>query len=284
LRAQRYAALGNDFRAQRDHPQSMRVIRSEGQMASKAHKRKEPIVISEEDSETVSEASSVMRAPLALLAEHRWKVGAAAGVVVLGLLTSVGIVGLGGFSSSATQYAPSRSAETASAESAGTGAIAAVASTPKLTTCFTPGQDCTGMIVAAIDGAKAEILVQAYSLSAKPLINALGRARLRGVKVRVILDKADERNRDSAGARLIAKRILPQVDTGVASAHNKVMIIDRDTVITGSFNFTTAAQKKNAENVLLIKGHPDITAAYAKNWERRLAASRPYYGTMAPVL
>jgi phosphatidylserine/phosphatidylglycerophosphate/cardiolipin synthase-like enzyme len=138
--------------------------------------------------------------------------------------------------------------------------------------------------VAEINAAQSEILVQSNSFSAKPLIKALGRAHKRGVKVRVILDKADERRRDRTGAWLIAERILPQVDTGVASAHNKIMIIDRETVITGSFNFTEAAQKKNAENVVLIKGHPDVVDAYAKNWQRRLKASRPYYGTMAPVM
>lgn len=248
-------------------------------MASKAHKRKDSTAVSDVVSE---EAPSVARSRLALLATHRWK-AAAAGVVIAGLLTAAGIWGLGGFSSLATQYAPHRSAATERAQ-VETGPAPTVASNPEFTTCFTPGQDCMGLIVTAIDGAKAEVLVQAYSFSAKSLINALARARTRGVKVRVILDKADERKPDSAGSRLIAKRILPQVDTGVASAHNKVMIIDRDTVITGSFNFTAAAQKKNAENVLLIKGHPSVAAAYAKNWERRLAASRPYYGTMAPVL
>jgi phosphatidylserine/phosphatidylglycerophosphate/cardiolipin synthase-like enzyme len=233
--------------------------------------------------EADSEEPSTMHTLLATLLEHRWKAAAAAGVVALGVLMTAGIMSFGGFSSSATQYAPDRSAAAGSAADAGMGSGPLVVSDPEITTCFTPGQDCMGVIVTAIDGAKAEVLVQAYSFSAKPLISALGRAKARGVKVRVILDRADERKPDSAGSRLIAKRILPQVDTGVASAHNKVMIIDRDTVITGSFNFTAAAQK-NAENVLLIKGHPNIAAAYAKNWERRLAASRPYYGTMAPVL
>lgn len=248
-------------------------------MTSKAHRRKEAVVFSE----APSEAPSPARSPLALLMAHRWKAAAAGTVAVASLLLIAGVVGFGKPASQSAQYAPDRSAEAPAAQPAAQSAVA-TASKPELKTCFTPGQDCMGMIVAAIDGAKSEVLVQAYSFQAKPLVKALGRARERGVKVRVILDKADERERNSAGARLIAQRILPQVDTGVASAHNKVMIIDRDSVITGSFNFTEAAQKKNAENVLLIKGHPDIAAAYAKNWEKRLAASRPYYGTMAPVL
>lgn len=252
-------------------------------MTSKAHRRKDSPVLPAE----VSEEPSAAPAPFALLMAHRWKVAAAIAVVAAGLLAITGFVGFGRVASQTAQYAPDRSgttAETASPTQPAAQRAVAVASKPEIAACFTPGQDCMGMIVAAIDGARSEVLVQAYSFQAKPLIKALGRARLRGVKVRVILDKADERERDSAGARLIAQRILPQVDTGVASAHNKVMIIDRDAVITGSFNFTEAAQKKNAENVLLIKGHPKIASAYAQNWEKRFAASRPYYGTMAPVL
>lgn len=264
-------------------------------MASKAQKRNEVVEEQDEDEAVVpailAKISAAARAPLALVTAHRWKVLGLAVVAAIGLAVGSGLIDFGKLTSTVAQYAPVRSGETAATASAsGTeegaateSAAVIVAADPELKTCFTPTENCTGLIVAAIDGAKSEIMVQAYSFTAKPLIKALGRAHKRGVKVRVILDKADERS-DRAGSRLIAQRILPQVDTGVASAHNKVMIIDRASVITGSFNFTDAAQKKNAENVLLIKGYPNVAQAYVKNWERRLAASRPYFGTMAPVL
>jgi phosphatidylserine/phosphatidylglycerophosphate/cardiolipin synthase-like enzyme len=44
-----------------------------------------------------------------------------------------------------------------------------------------------------------------------------------------------------------------RVDTAHAIAHNKVIVIDGSTVVTGSFNFTRAAQEKNAENLLNVK-------------------------------
>lgn len=37
-------------------------------------------------------------------------------------------------------------------------------------------------------------------------------------------------------------------------SHNKIMIIDQAIVITGSFNFTKAAEEKNAENLLGYQG------------------------------
>ena len=58
------------------------------------------------------------------------------------------------------------------------------------------------------------------------------------------------------------------------------MVIDGRTVITGSFNFTKAAEEKNAENLLVISD-PDIAAKYTKNWQEHLAHSKPYEGIPA---
>jgi len=58
-------------------------------------------------------------------------------------------------------------------------------------------------------------------------------------------------------------------------AHDKVMIIDGQTVITGSFNFTLAADEHNAENMLVIRDRPAIAAAYQRHFADRLAAARP---------
>ena len=65
------------------------------------------------------------------------------------------------------------------------------------------------------------------------------------------------------------------MDTKVAIAHNKVMVIDGARVITGSFNFTAAAQKSNAENLLVIDDGA-LAAEYKANWERRRAVSVRY--------
>jgi len=53
------------------------------------------------------------------------------------------------------------------------------------------------------------------------------------------------------------------------------MIIDGNTVITGSFNFTKAAECKNAENLLIIKSE-EIAKLYIDNWMNHKAHSEPY--------
>lgn len=146
----------------------------------------------------------------------------------------------------------------------------------ELRTCFTPGEDCTSLIVQQINNAKSSVLVQAYSFTSEPIIAALSHAKQRGVDVRAILDKSNEQERYSAATFLVNHGIAVLIDDKPAIAHNKVMVLDGADVITGSFNFTKAAQERNAENVLIIRQEPQLARAYADNWKRRAAVSRPY--------
>lgn len=142
--------------------------------------------------------------------------------------------------------------------------------------CFTPGADCTGMIVDRIADAQHQVLVQAYTFNSAPILTALSDATVRGIDVRVILDRSDEESARSAARWLADHGIAPLIDDQVGIAHNKVMVIDGGTVITGSFNFTRAAQDRNAENLLIVEGRPDLAGLYAANWQRRAAVSRPF--------
>jgi phosphatidylserine/phosphatidylglycerophosphate/cardiolipin synthase-like enzyme len=65
------------------------------------------------------------------------------------------------------------------------------------------------------------------------------------------------------------------IDSKHAIAHNKIMIIDRETLITGSFNFTKAAEEKNAENLLIIKSK-DLSKIYIDNWKAHKTHSEMY--------
>ena len=145
-------------------------------------------------------------------------------------------------------------------------------SCPKIQVCFTPGQNCTAEITDVIDTAKQSIFVQAYSFTSAPIAAHLIAAKKRGVKVNVILDKSQKTQRYSASRFLVNQHIPCWIDYKPAIAHNKIMIIDKKAVITGSFNFTKAAQNKNAENLLIIRD-PALANLYLKNWQQRRAAS-----------
>jgi phosphatidylserine/phosphatidylglycerophosphate/cardiolipin synthase-like enzyme len=71
--------------------------------------------------------------------------------------------------------------------------------------------------------------------------------------------------------------IPTKIDSAHAIAHNKLMIIHGETVITGSFNFTEAAEEKNAENLLIIKDK-DLAGRYIENWKLHTGHSEVYGG------
>lgn len=140
----------------------------------------------------------------------------------------------------------------------------------KISVCFTPGGDCTQEIVDTIGSSKKSLYVQAYSFTSKPIIFAIIDAKKRGVEVNVLLDKTQ---RNGFGEKLLSKNgVFVAIDDRVKIAHNKVMIIDNEEVITGSFNFTTSAQYKNAENVIFIRDS-QIANRYLANWFNRQEVS-----------
>lgn len=143
--------------------------------------------------------------------------------------------------------------------------------------CFTPGMDCTQLIVNTINQTSSSIDVQAYNFESLPIANALANAEARGVKVRVILDRTDLASDNKAVPILLASDIPVWIDGyKIRIAHNKVMVLDGKTVITGSFNFSASAQKSNAENVAILGNNTTIAQSYEANFENRLAVSRTY--------
>ena len=107
------------------------------------------------------------------------------------------------------------------------------------------------------------------------IVQALADARLRGVDVIVILDKSNRYQKSSAADVAGGLGVPVLIDDRHAIAHNKVMIIDGRIVITGSYNFSRAAEKSNAENIVIIESVP-IAERYQQNWQKHYRHSKPY--------
>jgi len=148
----------------------------------------------------------------------------------------------------------------------------------EIAVCFVPGHPCESAIVAAIVAARHSIRVQAYEFTAEPILRALADARGRGVDVQVILDKRGDEERHGAhavgSAFTVAADIPTWIDSTVAIAHNKVIVIDAVLVIGGSYNYTASAQRRNAENVTFIRS-AEVARQYLDNWTERKARSHP---------
>ncbi len=140
---------------------------------------------------------------------------------------------------------------------------------------FSPHGGSTQAIVDALNGARKSVLVQAYSFTSYPIAEALIDAHRRGVKVKAILDKSQINVKGGKIDLLVNENIPVSIDTAHAIAHSKVMIIDGQTLITGSFNFTNAAEDRNAENLLIIK-NKTLASKYRANWYNHKKHSEPY--------
>ncbi len=158
------------------------------------------------------------------------------------------------------------------------GALAA-----QIEVCFSPplpgGCDPVRAIEDAVRAARKSILIQAYEITPGPLVTALIDAHQRGVDVRAIVDYrqlTDRRNHDDAFAveHLGAAGIPVLVDRPPGLMHDKVMIIDGEVVVTGSFNYTYSAEHRNVENLLVIRDSA-LAAQYVQHWRSRAIESRP---------
>lgn len=160
---------------------------------------------------------------------------------------------------------------------------AVYAATGTVQVAFTPGDNAARLVADAIQQARRQVLVQAFSFTSRDIAFALIAAKRRGVDVQLIADPEQARRIGTSLVDEIAAAGVPVFfDREHDSAHNKVMVIDADgadaAVITGSFNFTQAAQHRNAENLLLLRGNPPLTAAYLRNWRRHREHAVPFYG------
>ena len=155
------------------------------------------------------------------------------------------------------------------------------AATGSIETAFTPGDRIDTLIIATIASAKQEVLVNAYSFTQRPIANALVAARRRGVSVEVIADSQQAATLPQNVLGLLAKGgVSVWLDANYQAAHNKVVIVDADaasaTTITGSYNFTNAAQWHNAENVVILRDNRQVARAFRDNWLRLKQHATPF--------
>jgi len=144
---------------------------------------------------------------------------------------------------------------------------------------FSPKGGAEEAVVQEVGKAKKEIHVMTYQLTNKKISEAIIGAWLRGVHVKVIVDRSQRRpgleGEQYCCAYKIASIIPVLVDAKHPIQHNKVIVIDGETVITGSFNFSNAAEKANAENLLVLRDS-GLASQYIANWDVHAEHSEKY--------
>jgi phospholipase D len=134
--------------------------------------------------------------------------------------------------------------------------------------CFAPNNGCDELIAREISKANQNIYVQAFSFTSDIIFKAILDKKQEGLDVKILVDKTAS---DATGSKIPAFKkhgIEVRIDKVKQFAHNKIILIDDNVVITGSYNFTNSAEKKNSENVVMINDR-EISKIYHENWNYR---------------
>ncbi len=134
-------------------------------------------------------------------------------------------------------------------------------------TYFAPDSDTITPLLQEIESADKSIYFMAFSFTHDKLGKAMRDRFQKGILVEGVFEErqisvhSEYKSMKEAGIPVI-------IDTSSGTMHHKVIIIDDETVITGSYNFSKNAETRNSENLLIIKGNKEIARAYLDEFNR----------------
>lgn len=147
---------------------------------------------------------------------------------------------------------------------------------------FAPNAGAEPLVLKVIDSARSEIRVLAYSFTSATVTRALINARHRGVDVAIGVDYKNNIAQDKSGKARAALNALVNAGCRVrtisvfAIQHEKTIVADKETVQSGSFNYSEAAEARNSENVVVIWRNVGLAKAYLAHFEARWARGEDY--------
>jgi phosphatidylserine/phosphatidylglycerophosphate/cardiolipin synthase-like enzyme len=132
---------------------------------------------------------------------------------------------------------------------------------------FCPEDRCGDAVVSAIKSAKKSTYVAMYSFTNRDIAYAIADASKNGIDVKMYLN-SDQRGEKYSKAGFLKKKGVPvRFHEHNGLMHNKFAVIDDNIVITGSFNWTASADKRNDENLLFIN-NKEAAEAYKKKFDK----------------
>jgi len=149
--------------------------------------------------------------------------------------------------------------------------MGAALAAPSIDVGFSPEGSALQLVMRTIDNAQQNIRLMGYSFTSPEVARGLVAAKRRGVDVKVVVDEKGNKGKASVAAmNLLVNADIPvRTISKYKISHDKVIIVDNQTVETGSFNFTRSAAEANSENALVISGLPTLAQTYLAHWQSR---------------
>jgi len=132
---------------------------------------------------------------------------------------------------------------------------------------FAPEDGVQGEIIDEIDDAREHIDFMAFAFTSREIANAMAARMKKGVRVRGLFETRNAASKYSRAEFLAEQGAEIHLDTNEYTMHHKVIVVDGATTVTGSYNFSSSAEERNDENVLIIHSKR-IAELYAAEFER----------------
>lgn len=145
---------------------------------------------------------------------------------------------------------------------------------------FSPKGGIRDRLISEISKATTSIDIAIYSFTADELRQALISARSRGVQVRIVADRGQAGGTGGEIPYLESLGFQVRRCNGGNSSgymHNKYMIVDGQTLFTGSYNWSANAEDNSYENALFVSRAP-VIADYVADFARLLQCTQPDSG------
>ena len=152
------------------------------------------------------------------------------------------------------------------------------ATEPSVQVGFSPEGTARQLVLDTIASAETSIQILAYAFQSKDIAQALIAAHQRGVEVRIVVDKKRNQGKTSQAAMrlVVSNGVQLRTNDHFHIHHDKAMIVDGDAVETGSFNYAPSAETVNSENVVVIRGMPEVSRQFIAHWQSRWELGVPY--------
>lgn len=153
---------------------------------------------------------------------------------------------------------------------------------PNVQVGFSPEGSARKLVLKVIGSAHTSIQMIGYSFQAPDITQALVAAHQRGVDVRVVVDKRRNQGKVSQAAinDAAVHGVQMRIDGHYHIQHDKTIIVDGQTVETGSFNYAPSAETQNSENVIVLRHMPDVARQFVLHWQSRWDLGIPYKVTL----
>jgi len=132
---------------------------------------------------------------------------------------------------------------------------------------FSPGNSCRNTIIQKIKSAKDSVKICVFTISDDQISQEIIACHKRGISVKIITDN-DKCFDLGSDIEFIEKKGVPvKIDSSPNHMHHKFCIIDKTTLITGSYNWTRSAAERNQENIL-VTTEKEVTKSYVREFEK----------------